>query len=88
MANFPLPVFPASSFQDSAILKSQLSKSKLLSAILSERGRCKASLKSSVSKLKGVTKKCPECPHTKFCISRLKNDSFANSNSKHLNKPK
>ena len=37
-------------------IQSQPSKSKLLSAILSERGRCKASLKSSVSKLKGVTK--------------------------------
>ena len=34
------------------------------SSVLSERGRCEASLKSSVSKLKGVTKKRPECPHT------------------------
>ena len=42
------------------------SKSNLLSAILSERGHCEASLKSSVSKLKGVTKKRPECPHTFF----------------------
>ena len=40
------------------------SKSNLLCDILSERGRCEASLKSSVLKLKGVTKKRPECPDT------------------------
>ena len=33
-----------------------------MSVVMSERGRCEASLKIFVSKLKGVTKQRPECP--------------------------
>ena len=38
----------------------QQTKSNILSVVMSERGRCEASLKSSVSKLKGVSKQRPE----------------------------